>query len=596
MRCTFLPIALVIAIIPASLIAGDVREDSRKVDLLLVNGNIYTGDERRPWAQSLAIADGSVISTGSDEEMKVFRVNAESIKDLGGRTVIPGLVDDHVHLLPAAIDMLGYRCNFSVYSDVEAILRRVAECAEAAEPGEWIIGEYWSSALIPDLSTPEAFESLEKAANGHPVMLGDDTTHNRWVSGAAMRIAGVDADTPDPDGGHIVRDDNRNALGVFVERPAANLIENSSPLADLAEKYSMRELIRLSVAKLNSYGVTSFQDARITDPAIAQAYQSLDDAGELDAVAALSTVFDKNNLADPAAVMNTAARASSLRVHTKYAKVYLDGVMTTRTAAFVEPYLPTPEGDGCFRGGLKISEADLAALVVRLDAMGVTVKLHAAGDASVRAALDAVQVARTLNGDNGPMHQIAHAGYVQDDDLRRFVTLRVAADASPTVWFPGPIATATAKQIGAERAYRYWPFKTMSEMGVLIAGGTDWKTLPEEQSDIWSGIQGMVTREDPSGNARGKMWPEQALTVEQAVFAYTLGSATALGLKDRIGSLEPGKSANLVILDRDIFSIPSNQIAQTKVIETIFEGRSVYQMGMDDPIAKVLTRLSAPNN
>ena len=127
---------------------------------------------------------------------------------------------------------------------------------------------------------------------------------------------------------------------------------------------------------------------------------------------------------------------------------------------------------------------------------------------------------------------------------------------------------------------------------MLVAGGTDWKTLPDEQSYVWAGIEGMVTRKDPSHNTPGAMWPEQAITVEQAISAYTLGSATAMGLSDRIGSLEPGKSANLAILDRDIFSIPPDRIGATKVLETIFEGRSVFRAGMEDPVAAAARRLA----
>ena len=565
---------------------SETPDKSAAVDLVLERGHIYLGEGA--WAESIAIKDGKVVSAGRAADLAALRKKARTVRNLAGRTVIPGLVDIHVHPLVAAKDLLGYRCNFSAYSTVKEILARVEACAATARPDEWIIGEYWSGIVLAEISTPQALAALDKAGGGRPVMLGDDTTHNRWVSTAAMRIAGVTASTPDPAGGHILRDAKGQPLGVFIERPASSLIENVTPVARLTKDYPVTDLLHLSVRKLNGYGVTSFLDARVNDDEVRQAYASLDKSGLLTARVGLMTMFDRQNLGDPSAVMKQADRTASAHVGTRYAKLYLDGVMTTRTAAFIDPYLADDHGHPGDHGTLNIPISELAALTTRLDAMNVVIKFHAAGDAAVREALDAVQVARTLNNDKGPIHQIAHVAYVKPDDLERFAPLRVAVDASPTIWFPGPIVTATAKVIGDERAYHPFPFATMLQKGITIAGGTDWKTLPDEQSYIWAGIGGMVTRRNPSGKAPGALWPEQAITVGQAIDAYTMGAATAMGLAGEIGSLAPGKFANLAILDRDIFSVKPDEISKTQVVETIFEGRVVYKRGDPDPVYYII--------
>ena len=203
-------------------------------------------------------------------------------------------------------------------------------------------------------------------------------------------------------------------------------------------------------------------------------------------------------------------------------------------------------------------------------------KLHCAGDAAVRDTLDAIEIVRDLNGP-GPRHQIAHAGYVDPADIPRFARLDVVADLCPAIWFPSPIITAIDAVVPAGRAGRYWPFRDMQAAGVLMAGGSDWPVvgLPNP----WYGMAGMVTRRHPLGTYPGALWPEQALDVATAVEVYTLNVARALGLDGITGSIEVGKSADLAVLDRDLFAIPPEAIAATRVLATWFEGRLVHEAG-----------------
>jgi predicted amidohydrolase YtcJ len=202
------------------------------------------------------------------------------------------------------------------------------------------------------------------------------------------------------------------------------------------------------------------------------------------------------------------------------------------------------------------------------------VKIHCAGDAAVRTALDAIEVVRSFKGDTPLMHQIAHAGFVDPADIRRFKDLNVVADLSPILWYPNQIIDGIEQAVG-ERVRQYWPNRNLVQAGVLIATGTDWPVIPNP--DPWSGIEGLITRRDPSGQFDGALWPEQALDLATAIEAYTINPARAMGIETITGSLAVGKSADLIVLDRNLFETAPTDIADTQVLITFFEGRVAYQ-------------------
>jgi predicted amidohydrolase YtcJ len=228
----------------------------------------------------------------------------------------------------------------------------------------------------------------------------------------------------------------------------------------------------------------------------------------------------------------------------------------------------------CFRGSTTLSVPKLARALSDCEERGIAVKIHCTGDGAVRAALDAVEVLRSFNGP-GLMHQIAHASFIAPEDVPRFAELNVVADLSPMLWFPGIVIEAIRATVPKERVNHYSPNRDLHASGALIAGGLDWPVVADPSP--WVGIQGVVTRRDPSGQCAGALWPEQALGLATVLRAYTLNPARAMGIDDVAGSLEVGKSADLIVLDRHLFQISVDELAATRVLATYFEGRVAYE-------------------
>jgi predicted amidohydrolase YtcJ len=241
----------------------------------------------------------------------------------------------------------------------------------------------------------------------------------------------------------------------------------------------------------------------------------------------------------------------------------------------VDPYLPDQAHGAKFTGGLHIDPALLAQDVTELDKRGFTVKMHAAGDRSVHAALDAVEAARKANGNSGLHHELAHAGFIVPADIPRFAALDAIPDYSPIIWYPSPIIAAVIAAVG-ERGNHYWPTRSLLDQGALIAAGSDWPAAVPDQNP-WVGIEALVTREDPRGLTPGLLWKEEAATLPEAVRIYTWNGARALRLEKQTGSIEVGKSADLVVLDRNLFEVPIRDVGDAQVRTTYFEGKVVYQ-------------------
>lgn len=548
-------------------------------DLVVRNARVYTMNASRGWASEFAVKCGRIVAVGEAGAADGLAGPDTKTFDAEGRMVMPGIVDVHCHLMMGGQAEL-FELRFPNSDRVDAIIEHVRKAASGAKDGGWIVGGQWGSDLLPALNTVEALARLDEASGGRPVMLRDDTYHNRWVNSQAMRLAGITRANTDPEQGSFGRDPATGALTGMMIEAAAGVVERTLAASGHYTPEMDRAAMARSIATLNSYGVTAFLDAAAMQP-VMTALKGLDERGELTAWAvgampAVEPAFMFGIAGDDLLALRDEFR--SAHVKPDFVKVFLDGVPGARTAAFHEPYTPDPVLGCCFRGSTMMSVPELIRWLGKCEKLGIAVKIHCAGDAAVTQALDAVEVVRTFNGPTKLLHHIAHASYIAPDDISRFAELGVVADLSPILWYPTPFLEGHKVTMGEERAQRFWPNRDLHREGAVLAGGSDWPVIPNP--DPWDGVEGLVTRKNPSGAFPGvALWPEQAVDVATALEIYTVNPARALGLGDTIGSIEPGKSADFIMLDRNVFEVAADELADTKVLATFFEGRLVHERG-----------------
>ena len=552
------------------------RPAKNAADLIFENGKVYTVDPRMPWAEAVAVRNGKIVFVGSASGAREWQAPQTRIVDLKGRMMMPGLGDVHNHHTRGGqLDL--FELSFQTSISFEEILKLVKARASQTPAGEWICGGIWSSELIARLGTMEAKAALDSVSPGHPVMLRDDSLHNRWVNSEALQLMGVTAATPDPELGHIVRDPSSGA-------PVGLLMEKASAIAEQAAVKAVNDPLQRDVAStrraveiLNSYGVTAYQDANTTLPML-QALTDLDRQGELNAWCVGSLpVFNTLSGTELFGEALIARREEFRTTHVRpdFIKLFMDGVPMTRTAAMLEAYKPDEAGRSVVcQSFLRLP--DVVHWIVRAETLGLGVKVHCAGDAAVRDILDAVEIVRRLRGP-GPMHHIAHASFIDPADIPRFKELNVVADLCPAIWFPCAITVANKAVIDEQRAERYWPNRDLHAAGALMAGGSDWPVIG--LPDPWFGLEGMVTRRNPRGGYPGALWAEQALDLATAIEIYTRNPAKAMGLGHITGTIEVGKSADLIVLEKNLFEVEPDRLSGTKVRSTWFEGRLVHGEG-----------------
>jgi len=542
-------------------------------DTIFLHPRICTMAPDHPWAEAISVRDGRIVAVGTREEAQAALPGAPVV-ELPGEMVVPGLLDVHNHFVWAGRAEL-YEMFVPPVFSLDQVLDAVREAAARKAPGEWIVGGIWGSSLIGQIDRAARLR-LDAAAGGRPVMLRDDSHHNRFVSTAALQAAGIDRDTPDPLNGSIVRDPaTGEATGLLLEA-ACSLVEMAVASALEATPHLDVEAAAHAVRRLNACGVTAMQEA-LTSRAVLRAVKTLDDEGRLSAWVVGSIPVTEAPLAPGEMPAELLAMRDGFRTRhfmPDAGKIFLDGVPTSRTAAMLEPYLPDAVHGCCFRGGTTLTVPQLAKVLAEAEANGIRVKIHCTGDASTRAALDAIDVLRTFNGP-GLQHQIAHASFIDPAEIPRFAELDVVADLSPPLWFPSVIIEAIRSTVAQPIVDRMAPIRSLAEAGALIAGGSDWPVVPDPSP--WPAIQGMVTRRDPTGRMEGALCPEQAIGIEDALKAYTINAAQAIGLGHLAGSIEVGKSADLAVLNAHLFDIDPADLGKTQVLQTWFEGRCVHE-------------------
>ena len=544
-------------------------------DTVISNGHIYTMETVKPWVEAVAIEGGRYIYVGTNAGVKKHIGERTQVIDAEQKMIMPGINDAHVHPARGGVKDL-FECNFSFDSIPEQIKHTVSECVANNPTAVWIRGGQWSSGFFEKYKIGSPRDFLDKVSGDKAVLLSDDSNHNGWANSKALELSGIDKDTTNPLDGEYLRDAKTGIPnGLLLESAEQTMYEALPPWTE--QQIEMGAARGVEIA--NSFGITGMKEASSLVEYI-KAYYVLDQSARLNAHIATSIRPDyghREATLDYDAIDQLRDKYKSRHVHTNFVKIYLDGVPTaSRTAAMLSPYLPRPGTQISTMGMLHITSELLASDLLELDKRGYIVKIHTAGDRSVRVALDAIAKARQTNGMSGLRHELAHAGYIDDADIPRFIELDAVADLSPYIWHPSPIIKSVLSAVGKKRGEKYWPIKTLVDQGVQVLAGSDWPAAVSS-IDPWVGIEAMVTRQDPRENTTGWLWPEQAINLPQALKIYTVDGARALGLAAVTGSIKVGKSADLIVLNHHLFKIDPTQINQTRVELTLFEGRVVHR-------------------
>jgi predicted amidohydrolase YtcJ len=542
-------------------------------DLAFVNGAVYTVDASRRWASAVAVSAGRIVSVGSDDDVRELVDGGTEVLDLRGRMLLPGFQDAHVHPPSSGFEML--HCNLSEAYAVQDYERIVAEYASSHPDEGWIVGGGWSMDVFPGGNPPK--EVLDAVVRDRPVYLMSRDGHSAWVNSRAFEIAGLTRETPDPVDGWIVRDDAREPAGT-VHEGAFLLIERHVPDPTLSDWV---EGLRAAQRHLHSLGITAWQDAHVggSYPTF-DAYAQLAASGELTARVVGALWWDRHRgIEQVNDLLEARERGRIGRFAATTVKIMQDGVVENHTAAVLEPYLDADGRPTRNRGTSFVEAEDLKAAVTRLDAEGFQVHVHAIGERAVREALDAFETARAANGPSDHRHHIAHIQVVHPDDIPRFAELGVVANAQP-LWAvnEGQMLHLTIPFLGAERSEWQYPFASLVRSGAVLAMGSDWSV--SSANPLWE-MHVAVNRTAPNayeyGGGTGEPFlPDERIDLATALAGFTINSAFVNHLDNLTGSIEVGKLADLVVLDRNVFAHPVGEIAEAEVILTLIEGERVF--------------------
>ncbi|MFF4056108.1 amidohydrolase [Streptomyces sp. NPDC001668] len=544
---------------------------SHTADLVLTGGPVHTVDPARSRATAVAVRDGRIAAVGHDEVHELIGPRTEVV-DLAGKLLLPGFQDAHVHPQGAGLE-LGL-CHLADTVDPAEYLRRIRTYADQHPDAEWITGGGWSLEAFPGGAPTAA--ALDAVVPDRPVFLPNRDHHGAWVNSRALERAGIDARTPDPADGRIERDADGNPTGMLQEG-AVHLVGKLVP--DPTPEEQLTALLRAQ-AVLHSHGVTAWQDAivgayaNMTDPA--PSYLTALDRGLLTARVVGALWWDRERGAEQ--IPELLARREELnrgRFRATTVKVMQDGIAENHTAAMLDPYLT---GCGCSSDNSGISFVapdDLNKYVTDLDACGFQVHFHALGDRAVREALDAVEAARTANGWRDTRHHLAHLQVVHPHDIPRFRALGASANLQ-MLWaaHEPQMDELTLPFLGDERGARQYPFADLLRAGATLAAGSDWPVSSPDPLQAIHVAVNRITPDAPEGTPA--FLPDQRLDLGTALAAYTAGSAHVNHLDDITGTIAVGKAADLVVLDRDPFAGPREEIAATRVLQTFVEGRRVH--------------------
>jgi predicted amidohydrolase YtcJ len=525
------------------------------------HGRIYTNDPANPWAEAFAISQGRITCVGKMDHVLMDcgggQEGAETV-NLKGQFVMPGFNDAHVHLGGAAADELAVPLT-GVPSE-EEMQKRIAAAVAQHKEGEWVTGGGWDHTLWPEKRFPDR-QQLDAVSPKNPVILTHISGHVAVANSLALKIAEIDKNTPNPPGGEIEHDARGEPTGILKEGAAMSLVRVRIPDPTFEQRRKGVELVLQNVAR---NGVTSVQD--YSEWADFQVYQQLKEEGKLTVRITEWLPFDLplNELQNRQAQGGT--KDPWLKIGAL--KAFLDGAMGSRTAAMLEPYSDDPSTSGI----LTNDPEKLTTMAIQRDKAGFQLAFHAIGDRANRIALDVFAAVAKANGPRNRRDRIEHAQVVAPMDFTRFAELHVIASMQPS--HQTTDMRWAEDRIGRERIMGAYAWATMLKNKVPLAFGTDY---PVEPISPFRGLYACVTRERPDGGPKNGWEPQEKISLEDCIRAYTSGSAYAQFEEGKKGELKPGEYADFIILSNDLTKVPPPQFTKTRVLRTLVAGRTVYQ-------------------
>ncbi len=531
-------------------------------DKIFINGNFYTMDTRQPTAEAVAIRDNKFILVGSNEDVLALSGNQTLVVDLEGAYVLPGLTESHLHFDNLGRNLLTEPLDV-YWLQLDELMDRLAEAVSKASPGDWIIARGYNEALWDEIPHRRILDAFSP---DNPIVLRRYCGHAHWVNSMALEAAGITADTPSPDAGHIFLDDEGQPSGVLVSAAGALVTDHIPPASELTETEEL-EAIRLASDTLLASGITTvhcisltgLDDIRLRRKAYEQGKLKVRVMDALEADAAKELQEPLKGLYDDSYTV-------------RWVKMFIDGSLGGRGAAMTEAYSDMPGEHGALRA-LGQDEEAYAKLVAELLEMGFTTRTHSIGDMGNHVTLNAFEKAMDISG-IGPEHArlvVEHAQVLRPEDIPRFANRQIIASMQPVHATEDMLFVED--RIGHERAKTAYAWRSIIDQGGIIAAGSDYWVSP---FNPFYGMHAAVTRQDRQNNPPGGWFPEQKMTRQEALWAYTTWPAYLEFSEHLKGSISAGKLADFVVIDSDYFRMPSNNIHQIQVLRTVLGGETVF--------------------
>lgn len=538
-----------------------------KADLVIINGKILTIDKDNPIAQAVAIKGEKIIAVGTTAEISLLIEKCcTKVIDASGRLVIPGFNDAHVHFGPLDPDYIELRYTI----DPSVITRKVKEQVAKSQPGELIKGGHWEHEMFIDKKWP-AKELIDAVSPNNPVMLSRADGHSVLVNSFVLKASGITKNTENPFGGEIVKDPVTGEPTGIIKENAEEMIktgETKPARTPAEEKARLWQGYLLAMKEARVYGVTSVQ---VPGAADFEAYVKLQKDGELTCRIDIgkSLTGDTAKLKWYLELEKRYPRTADW-IRFGYLKAFMDGTIGSGTALMFEPFTDNPS-----TSGLALTPyEEMEKMVIAADKLGFQIGIHAIGDKANNWVLNAFEKAESVNGKRDRRLRVEHAQTLLQTDIPRFASLGVIASMQPTHCISDK--KFCEKRIGPERAKGAYAWKSLADAGAILAFGTDYQVEPLNPME---GLYASVTRKDRLGESGDGWHPEQKISMEDAIKYYTLGSAYAQFMDDRKGMIKTGFLADIVIVDKDLLTIPENEIMKTKVDYTITGGKVVFSSG-----------------